>query len=71
MPMAMPPAASRAAIEVVFTPSVLTIITMSTIVSTMETKLEINVDIAFSVCRFSKMRCMPRLMRRMIQAPMM
>ena len=65
----MPPAASRAAIEVVLIPSVLTATMISRTVSEMDTKLVMNEAIALSVPFRLKKRCRMCLMRRISQAP--
>ena len=71
MPMAMPPAASRAAREEVLTPSAPTATMIRMTVRAMDTKLEMNEAIARSVLRRSNIFRSPFLMRLMIQAPTM
>ena len=69
--MAMPPAASRAAREVVLIPSAPITTMIRTTVRAMDTKLEMNEAIARSVFLRSNIFLRPFLMRLMIHAPAM
>ena len=67
--MAIPPAASTAAMEVVLTPSVLMVISTRSIVRLIETRLLMKVASVPSVWRLSKILLSIPLTRLMSQAP--
>ena len=69
MPMAIPPAASRAARELVFTPRVPTTIIMTITHDAVVTRLSVKETIAGSVFFFSKSFFRKRLRTLMSQAP--
>ena len=71
MPMAIPPAASSAAIEVVLMPRVPIVMIISTTVSVIETRLATNDTSVLSAFLRSKPLTIIRRMRLMSQAPTM
>ena len=71
MPTAMPPAASRAAREVVLMPRVLTVRMMSRTHMPMEMKLSTKLTMVGSALRRRKLFWAALRTRRMIQAPTM